>query len=220
MSNYPNTYLVAEDLSEDDEKRLLSQSEIALDTETLGLDPIRDALCLVQICDSHGIVNLVKSHNWPNAVRLKSVLTSPVTKVIHYAIYDCSMILMNIGVEVVHPYCTRFASKIARTYGSNHSLAGLVKELVSVDLPKEAQTSDWTGQLTNEQLEYATNDVRYLLEVKHKLEEKLANRRLMHSGWSYKELNRHCQEMIPALVQLRLNGWTPEGIGTAAFFGH
>jgi ribonuclease D len=212
--------VVTEDLISVDLERLLAQVEVAVDTETLGLDPFRDALCLVQICDANGIVNIIRSPDWKQAHYLKTFLTSPVTKVFHYALFDCSMILANVGVEVTHPYCTKIASKVARTYGSSHSLAAIVQELLGIELPKELQVSDWSGDLTEAQMQYAVNDVLYLLKIKRQLEAKLERRRPLATGLSLVELNARCQEIIPTLVQLKVNGWNVEGGELPTFFGH
>lgn len=212
--------VVTEDLTPTDLERLLAQSEVAVDTETLGLDPFRDALCLVQICDASGIVNIIRSQNWKQARHLKTFLASPVTKVFHYALFDCSMILANVGVQVTNPYCTKITSKLARTYGSSHSLTTIVQELLSIELPKELQVSDWSGDLTEAQLQYSANDVVYLLEIKRLLEAKLERRRPLATGLSLVELNAQCQKMIPTLAQLKTNGWNVEGSGASTFFGH
>ncbi len=212
--------VIAEDLTLADLERLLTQPEAAVDTETLGLDPFRDALCLVQICDANGIVNIIRSSDWKQAHHLKTFFTSSATKVFHHALFDCSMILANIGVEVVHPYCTKIASRLARTYGSSHGLAAIVQELLEVELPKELQVSDWSSDLTEAQLRYAANDVVHLLEVKRLLEAKLEHRRPLPTGLSLVGLNAQCQKMIPTLVQLKLNGWNVEAGGAPTFFGH
>jgi ribonuclease D len=194
-----------------DVKRLAACPVVAMDTETLGLDPWRDPLCLVQICDPQGAVNVLRTTVWRQAERLKRFLQSPVEKIFHNAIFDCSMLLTNVGVEVANPYCTRIASKLARTYGRGHALAGLAQELLGVEMPKELQSSDWSGELSAEQLRYATRDVQYLFEVKQKLEEKMARRPALRSGLRLEELNARCQAMIPGLVQLKVNGWNVEG---------
>lgn len=215
-----NKISVTQDLTTADLDRLLAQPEVAMDTETLGLNPLRDRVCLLQICDRNGTVNLVRSHDWRQAENIKVFLSSAVTKVFHHAVFDCSMLLAQTGVEVGHPYCTKIASKIARTYSNSHSLASIVQELLNVELPKKMQTSDWLGKLTPEQVEYAANDVRHLLKVKHLLEAKLELRGTLPTGLSFTELNVRCQSMIPTLVQLKLNGWTFEEAGASNVFTH
>jgi ribonuclease D len=207
------------DLSEADLDRLMACPVVAMDTETLGLDPWRDPLCLVQICDPQGQINVLRTADWPRAQRLARFLQSPAQKIFHNAIFDCSMLLTNVSVEVANPYCTRIASKLARTYGRSHALAGLVQELLGLDLPKELQSSDWSGELSPEQLRYATRDVQHLFEVKHKLEEKMARRPALRSGLRLEDLNARCQAMIPGLVQLKVNGWNVEGEATPAIWG-
>jgi ribonuclease D len=210
---------VTEDLLPTDLERLLAQLEVAMDTETLGLDPRRDPLCLVQIADAQGTVNIVRARDWRQAANLKTFLASPVTKVFHNALFDCSMLLANVGVEVMNPYCTRIASRQARTYGTSHSLSTIVPELLGIELPKNMQVSDWSGDLTEAQLQYAARDVLHLLEIKRRLEAKMLRRPPLSTGISMIDLNMRCQAMIPTLVQLKVNGWQIEG-EAATFFGH
>lgn len=213
-------YLLTDDLAPDDLDRLLSQPEVAMDTETLGLNPLRDRLCLVQICDSDGTINIIRNPNWRRAERLKAFLTSPVLKVFHYAVFDCSVLLASTGCEVARPYCTKIASKIARTYGAAHDLKTIVRELADIELPKDQQVSDWSGDLTDEQLEYAVNDVRFLLGMKHMLEDKLERRGSLATGRSFAALNAECQGMISVLVQLKLNGWSQETTDAVNVFAY
>jgi ribonuclease D len=210
---------VAHDLTPADVERLSGCAIVAMDTETLGLDPWRDPLCLVQICDPAGMVNVLKASDWRQAAHLKAFLATPVTKVFHNAMFDCSMLLTNVGVEVMQPYCTRIASKLARTYGRNHSLAGLVQELLGLDLPKELQASDWSQEPSEAQLAYAMRDVVNLLEVKRRLEEKMERRPPLRTGLRLPELNARCQAMLPGLVQLKVNGWSIDSEEVSTFWG-
>ena len=210
---------VTEDLLSPDLERLLAQPKVAMDTETLGLDPRRDPLCLVQVADAQGAVNIVRARDWHQTTNLKTLLVSPVAKVFHNALFDCSILLANVGVEVINPYCTRIASKLARTYGTSHGLSTIVPELLGIELPKNMQVSDWSGDLTEAQLQYAARDVSHLLEIKRQLEAKMQRRPPLSTGISMTDLNLRCQAMIPTLVQLKVNGWQIEG-EAATFFGH
>lgn len=208
------------DLTQADLHRLMSAPEVAMDTETLGLEPRRDALCLVQICDDSGIVNLIRAPRWQLATNLGTFLASGVQKVFHNALFDCSMLLWHVGVEVQHPYCTRLASKLARTYASSHSLKTLVQEMTGVSLAKELQVSDWGSELSEAQLRYAIEDVTSLLQIKHWLEHKLACRPTLAVKGTYAQLNSETQALLPALVKLKLSGWNVEGGSQETLFGH
>lgn len=208
------------DLTDIELKELLSFSEVALDTETAGLNPWRDPLYLVQICDPGGKICLVKTENWREAKNLIFFLRSDTQKVIHNALFDCCMLMTNTGIEVNNPYCTRLASKISRTYAKSHSLVSNLQDLLNIEIPKEMQSSDWSGELSKSQLEYAKNDVINLLEVKRRQEELLMRRRPLPSGITPVEINRQIQKMIPILVQLKLNGWNLEGGTEATIFGY
>jgi len=156
------------DLSQSDVTRIRKSKAVALDTETAGLNPHRDSLFLIQICDRDGVIDFVKTQDWQAAHNLHSVLTDPaIVKVAHFAIMDCGFILKNLGVLPQNFYCTKIASKIARTYAPAHNLTCLVEEMMGVTLDKKQQITFWGREpLTAEQLEYAANDVKYLLEIK------------------------------------------------------
>src|SRR6185437_7339238 len=134
---------------------------VAVDSETLGLNPMRDRLCLVQLSAGDGICHAVQfaadSYAAPN---LKKLLSDPkVTKLFHFARFDIAMFKKYLGVECKPVYCTKIASKLVRTYTDRHGLKDLVRELLGVDLSKEQQSSDWgASDLTERQLAYAAND--------------------------------------------------------------
>ena len=148
------------------------KKEVAIDTETMGLNLLRDRLCLVQLSDGKGnayLVQILKGVDCPN---LKKILTDEkILKIFHFARFDVAKILNDLGVEVTPIYCTKIASKLARTSTPSHSLKSLCFDLLGVALEKEQQTSDWgVDELTKAQQKYAANDVLYLHELKEKLD--------------------------------------------------
>ncbi len=209
------------DLLESDVMRIKKSKAVALDTETAGLNPHRDPLYLIQVCDQDGVIDFVKTKDWQAAHNLHRILTdSAIAKVFHFAIMDCAFILKNLGVLPQNLYCTKIASKITRTYAPAHTLAVLVEEMMGVTLNKKQQSTFWGREpLTTEQLEYATNDVKYLLEIKARLEDILVQKEMLPTGISYIELNQKCQAFIPFLVHLWLNGWDFAKEDQASIFG-
>jgi ribonuclease D len=178
--------------------------EIAIDTETLGLNPVRDRLCLVQLSAGDGTAHLVQfSRDTYQAPNLKRLLADPsVLKLYHFARFDLATMRRYLGVMAAPVYCTRTASKLARTYTDKHGLKDLVKELLDVDLSKQQQSSDWGAEsLTEQQLAYAANDVAFL----HRLRETL-DRMLLREGRM--ELAQACFDFLPARADLDLAGWT------------
>jgi len=149
---------------------------VAVDTETMGLDPHRDRLCLIQLSTGDGNCHLVQfpkgRYDAPN---LKRLLADPgVTKIFHYARFDLAMIRHYLGVDCGPVYCTKIASRLTRTYTDRHGLKDLCKELLNVDLSKQQQSSDWGREtLSPEQLEYAASDVLYLHRLRDALDEML-----------------------------------------------
>ncbi|MBD2393520.1 ribonuclease H-like domain-containing protein [Cyanobacterium aponinum UTEX 3222] len=182
--------------------RQYSESDcLAMDTETMGLIPQRDRLCLVQVCDRNGLVTAIRiAKGQTEAPLLQKLLENPdITKIFHYARFDVAQFKHTFGVETNSVFCTKIASKIARTYTQSHGLKSLVQELEGVELDKKAQSSDWgnVNSLTSEQLSYAANDVRYLIPVKDKLITMLQR----EDRWS---LTRRCFEAISLFVDLDL----------------
>ena len=174
-------------------------SAIAVDTEAMGLIHGRDRLCLVQICDSDDNVACVKiGIDQNSAPLLKGLLENPsIEKVFHFARFDVAALASNLQIKVTPIFCTKVASKIGRTYSPRHGLKEVVMELVGVELDKQAQSSDWgqVQELSKKQLEYAANDVRYLLQAKEKLENMLQR----EGRW---ELAQSCFKCIPVLSDL------------------
>ncbi len=155
----------------------LRASAVAVDTETMGLIPRRDRLCLVQICDPEENVTLVRiPQHHRDAPNLKCLMeTDTILKVFHFARFDVAMLEAHLEITTYPIFCTKIASKLARTYTDKHGLKEVVKELMGVELDKTSQSSDWGNvlNLSEAQLRYAANDVRYLLPVYTKLKEML-----------------------------------------------
>jgi ribonuclease D len=174
---------------------------IAVDTETMGLLPQRDRLCLVQLCDAKGRVTVVRIEiGQKDAPNLKQLFESPsVQKIFHFARFDLATIEYHLGIQVSPVFCTKIASKLARTYTSKHGLKDVVMELEQVELDKTSQSSDWgnPANLSDEQLRYAANDVRYLINVRSKLTEILKR----EGRW---ELAQQCFDCLPTIVELDL----------------
>jgi ribonuclease D len=189
------------DLDLDTLSRYLSGDEIAIDTETMGLIPARDRLCLVQLCDRDGFVTAIRiAKGQTEAPLLQQLLECDrVVKVFHFARFDVAQFTANFNIYTQPIFCTKIASKLARTYTSSHGLKNLVFDLQGIELDKSAQSSDWgnAANLSQAQLSYAANDVRYLLGVKNKLIDMLKR----EERW---ELAQKCFAAIPTFVTLDL----------------
>jgi ribonuclease D len=178
-------------------------SEVAIDSETMGLRFRRDPLCVVQLSAGDGDAHVVRmsrpGYDCPN---LKRLLTDPaVLKLFHFGRFDIGMFQLHLGVETRPVYCTKIASKLARTYTDRHGLKDVVRELVGVDLSKAQQSSDWGAtELSPAQLEYAASDVLYLHAAKVRLDEMLARE-------GRAELARKCFDFLPTRSALDLAGW-------------
>lgn len=176
---------------------------VAVDTETLGLIPARDPLCLVQISDGDGKAHIVQlDRNTYDAPNLKKLLADPKkTKIFHYARFDIAIIKKYLNVDCAPVYCTRTASKLCRTYTDKHGLREVCKELLNVDLNKQIQASDWGADtLSHEQLQYAAADVLYLHQIKEHFDHMLARE-------GRTELAAACFAFLPLRAQLDLAGW-------------
>jgi ribonuclease D len=179
-------------------------SVVAIDTETMGLDPRRDRLCLVQLSSGDGHAHLVQiAKGQKSAPRLEALLADPaVLKLFHFARFDVAALYNAFGVVTAPIFCTKIASRMVRTFTDRHGLKQILQELVGVDVSKQQQTSDWgADQLTNAQLDYAASDVLYL----HKLRNELV-RRLAREGRT--ELAQACFDFLPVRAQLDLMGWS------------
>jgi ribonuclease D len=200
---------IQNDLSDQDLERLLESKIAAVDCEFGGLNPHRDQLYVVQLCDRNKTINVIKTSDWERAGNLKKLfLSQDVTKVFHFAVMDCAFILSHCKVVVAKPYCTKIASKLARTYTSSHSLNSLMEEFYGITKVKSIQTSFWGwAELSEEQKDYAVKDVIYSLGIKENLEKILSAKGNLPTGMSYSELNTLCQGFITTLVTLWMNGW-------------
>jgi ribonuclease D len=182
---------------------------VAIDSETMGLDPHRDRLCLVQLSGGDGTAHLVQfdhTYDAPNLIRL---LADPaVTKLFHYGRFDIAMFDTYLGVLTAPVYCTKIASKLTRTYTDRHGLRDLCRELLGVEISKQQQTSDWgASQLSEEQLAYAASDVLHLHRLKEVLDA-LIDRE------GRRAIAEACFRFLPIRSRLDLLGWNQEEIFT------
>ncbi|MEG9862571.1 MAG: ribonuclease H-like domain-containing protein [Parvularculales bacterium] len=181
---------------------------VAVDTETLGLKPHRDELCVVQLSAGDGTAHIVQiNRSRYNAPYLKSLLNDPaVTKIFHYARFDLAMLMHYLEVMAVPVYCTKIASRLARTYTDRHSLKDLCRELLNVDLSKQQQSSDWGAEaLDQAQINYAASDVLHLHNLRDALE-------IMLVREGRQELTHACFDFLPTRARLDLAGWEDEDI--------
>ena len=176
---------------------------VAVDSETMGLSLVRDPLCLVQISDGGAEAHLVQldraTYDAPN---LKAVLTDQNRlKLFHFARFDIAMFMRDLGVVCAPLYCTKTASRLARTYTDRHGLKDLVKEVLGRDISKDQQSSDWGAvELSDAQLAYAASDVLHLHALKEKLDVMLARE-------SRTEIAQSCFDFLPTRAALDLAGW-------------
>ena len=182
---------------------------VAVDSETMGLDPHRDRLCLVQLSSGDGNAHLVHFTNGYRAPNLMRLLTDPgVTKLFHYGRFDIAMFIEHLGVVTAPVYCTKIASKLTRTYTDRHGLRDLCRDLLGIEISKQQQSSDWGApELTEDQLAYAASDVLHL----HRLKE-VFDRLLAREGRT--GIADACFRFLPTRAQLDLLGWNTEEIFT------
>ncbi|HEY5081380.1 MAG TPA: ribonuclease H-like domain-containing protein [Bauldia sp.] len=181
---------------------------VAIDTETLGLNPQRDRLCLVQLSGGDGNADVVQiAAGQTAAPHLMALLTDPsVTKIFHYARFDIAVLQQTFGVMAAPIFCTKIASRLTRTYTDRHGLKDLAKDLLDLDLSKQMQSSDWAADILSEaQLAYAAADVLYLHQIRDKLEQ-----RLQREG--RRPLAEACFRFLPTRAALDLAGWGEEDI--------
>jgi ribonuclease D len=189
------------DLSADRLATYQAAQTLAVDTETMGLLPLRDRLCLVQLCDEHDQVTVIRIAKGQTAApNLKQLLENPnIVKIFHFARFDITTLWHHLTIRTNPIFCTKIASKLVRTYSPRHGLKDLIQEVVGIELDKTAQSSDWgnAANLSEAQLRYAANDVRYLIAAREKLitmlerEERLA-------------LANRCFDCLPTFAELDL----------------
>ena len=195
MTNF--TY--SKDLPEDLDLGLI----VAIDCETMGLNPSRDRLCVVQLSSGDGNTHIIQIEKGqaeaPNLVNLLS--NDKILKLFHFGRFDIAILFSTFGVITSPVYCTKIASKIARTYTDRHGLKNLLSEILDVDISKQQQSSDWGAKdLSKAQIEYAATDVLYLHALREKLNEMLTRE-------NRSELANECFKFLPSRAVLDIKGW-------------
>ena len=175
---------------------------IAIDTETMGLNPLRDKLCLVQLSSGNEICHLLKITNLNEKPKnlIKLLKNDKVTKIFHFARFDVAILKHTYNINLRNIYCTKIASKLIRTYTDKHGYKDLCRELLNKTISKTEQSSDWGGKLSQEQKRYAATDVLYLHKIKEKLD-------LMLERENRSDIASACFNFISHRVDLDLNGW-------------
>jgi ribonuclease D len=181
---------------------------VAIDTETMGLDPERDRLCVVQLSPGDGSADVVQiaagQKKAPNIERLLADKTK--LKIFHYARFDLAMLAKSLGVMASPVYCTKIASRLARTYTDKHGLKDLTREVLGIDVSKQQQSSDWgADELSDAQVSYAASDVLHLHALKEKLDAMLARE-------GRTDLAAACFGFLPDRARLDLAGWAAQDI--------
>ncbi len=203
--------IVQRDLTEEQLQAYLASAELAVDTETLGLQHLRDRLCCVQLCDRAGRATLVQTPRdqvvgplapEARAPRLKRLLEEPrVLKVLHFARFDVAAVGHYLGIRMAPLYCTRTASKLVRTYTERHGLKDIALELLNIELDKVTRHTDWSSpSLRPEQVRYAISDVTLLLRLKDRLDDMLDRE-------GRRALAEECFKVIPTMATLDLLGY-------------
>ncbi|MDG2187968.1 MAG: ribonuclease H-like domain-containing protein [Hyphomicrobiales bacterium] len=183
-------------------------NEIAIDTETLGLNPNRDRLCLIQLKTDNDEIHLIKINKdkKPAPNLLKILKEEKILKIFHFARFDVAILNRTYDISINNIYCTKIASKIARTYTDRHGLKDLCKELLNIELSKEQQSSDWGAkELTDNQKKYAANDVIYLHDIKKNLDQMLQRENRYDLAYA-------CFKFLNTQVELDLRGWHNQNI--------
>ncbi len=183
-------------------------TSVAIDTETMGLKPGRDRLCLVQLSAGDGSAHLVQIPQGPvNAPNLIALLSDPtVLKLFHFARFDLAALFARLGVMPQPVYCTKIASRLVRTYTDRHGLKELSRELLNIDMSKQQQSSDWgAADLSEAQRAYAASDVLYLHEIKARLD-------IMLEREGRTAMAQACFDFLPTRARLDLAGWSEEDI--------
>ena len=181
---------------------------VAVDTETMGLDHRRDRLCVVQLSAGDGTADVVQiPRNSSAATNLRALLADPnILKIFHFARFDLGILLQSFGVMPSPVYCTKIASRLARTYSDKHGLKDLTRDLLGIEVSKQQQLTDWGAEdLTEPQVAYAASDVLHLHALKNKLDTLLARE-------GREDLAAACFRFLPDRVRLDLAGWAAEDI--------
>lgn len=177
--------------------------QVAIDTETLGLQPHRDRLCVVQISPGDGTADVIQiAKGQKDAPNLVKLLSDPkITKIFHFGRFDLAVLALTFGVMPRPVFCTKIASKLTRTYTDRHGLKDLCSELIEVNISKQQQSSDWAAEkLSSAQIEYAATDVLYLHRLKAILEKRLARE-------GRASIAQSCFDFLPSRAELDLLGW-------------
>ncbi len=178
-------------------------TSVAIDTETMGLNPKRDRLCLVQLSAGDGSAHIVQfAQGAYDAPNLKKLMTDQdVTKIFHFARFDVAVMKEYLNIDCTPVYCTKIASRLCRTYTDRHGLKDLSRELLGVNMDKQQQSSNWGAEeLSQDQKAYAASDVLYLHKLKEKLEDMLDKN-------GRRELAQSCFDFLPTRAELDLKGW-------------
>ena len=184
------------------------QGAVAIDTETMGLQPARDRLCVVQLSPGDGSADVVQiPQGAADAPNLKALLTDANRlKIFHFARFDLAILLRTFGVKATPVYCTKIASRLTRTYTDKHGLKDILREVLGVEVSKQQQLSDWGAEkLTDAQIAYAASDVLHLHALKTRLDEMLARE-------GRERLAEACFRFLPTRAELDLAGWAGEDI--------
>tara|TARA_Y100000590_G_scaffold435574_1_gene555157 strand:+ start:511 stop:1122 length:612 start_codon:yes stop_codon:yes gene_type:complete len=183
-------------------------NSVAIDTETMGLNPLRDRLCLVQLTNGKGLCHLIKfDSNHRNAKNLVKILkNNKIQKIFHYARFDVAVLNHTFNIDIQNIYCTKITSKLVRTFTDKHGYKDLCKELLNVQISKTEQTTDWgKPKLTLSQQKYAANDVYYLHKIKEELDKMLKREKRI-------DLAKACFDFIRYRTKLDLEGWSNQDI--------
>ena len=182
-------------------------NSLAIDTETMGLNPKRDKLCLVQISNGDEVCHLIKIDllNTKPKNLIKILKNNKTQKIFHYARFDVAVFKYNFKINIKNIYCTKIASKLVRTYTDKHGYKDLCSELLNKNISKAEQSSDWGGDLTKEQQSYAATDVLYLHKIRDKLNKMLIREKRV-------KLARACFDFIEYRTDLDISGWADQDI--------
>tara|TARA_Y100001970_G_scaffold165001_1_gene201613 strand:- start:3250 stop:3858 length:609 start_codon:yes stop_codon:yes gene_type:complete len=180
---------------------------ISMDTETMGLNPIRDKLCLIQLSSGNNVCHLIKIKNLNKRPKnlINLLKNNKILKIFHYARFDVAILKHNYKINIKNIYCTKIASKLARTYTDKHGYKDLCKELLNKNISKVEQSSDWGGDLSKDQQKYAATDVLYLHKIKNKLDKMLERE-------GRTKLAKSCFDFIEQRTNLDLQGWADQDI--------